>query len=888
MSSFPVRGALLPLLLSLAGCASTAPPPAPPPAPEILMQPGISLELARHRAATIRDVAYDLALDLSGTDRVEGAVSIYFERSAGAGDLVLDFRGPGVTSVHVNQQEVEDYRRTNGHIVIPERHLLEGRNAVDVRFTAAMAASGASVIRFVEPAPTAAADGGEPDSYLYTLLVPADANQLFPCFDQPDLKAAFRLEVIAPDGARVVSNGAESVRSPADAGQWVRFEPTAPISTYLLAVAAGPWHTWTDSTSAIPMTLFARRSLAAEVDADTLLATNRRALEWLQEYFRSPYPFGKFDFVLAPAFPFGGMEHPGAVFYNESRFIFREPPTRTDRLARDATIYHEVAHQWFGDLVTMRWFDDLWLKEGFSTYMAARMQEALDPESGAWKTFYLRNKPLAYGVDVTTGTTPVWQSLENLDLAKSNYGPIVYNKAPAILKQLEFRVGEEAFRYGLQVLLRRHAFGNIGWQDLLEVMEEASGQSLASFGEQYVLRPGIPLIETEVRTVGGRIQALRLVQRPAVALEGDSVGWWPGQVRVRLGYANREDVLLTVDFEGDTTAVAAAEGLPAPDYVLPNDGDFGYGIFLLDSASATTLLQRAGELDDPLLRTLAWGALWDLLREGRLPSESFLESVIRQLPGERDEEIVTFLLARASTALGRYLPPDDSANTAALRIRFERMLVEGMAEEGAPYDLRKAKLDALLAGARTPDALAVMEDLLSGRRLFDGEPLRQPSRWVAVQTLIAMGRAGTDSMVAAERVRDESAEAERRAFIAAAARPVAAAKAGHFRRYLDDASLNEEWVTASLGAFNHPAHAEITLPYLPEALERLPWIQQNRRIFFLPQWINAFVGGQSTREALGVVDDYLRRHPELSPDLRRKVLQARDELERTVRIREAG
>jgi aminopeptidase N len=887
MSSFPARRALLPLLLSLAGCASTALPPAPPPAPEILMQPGISIPLARHRAATIRDVAYDLALDLSGTDEVGGAVTIYFERAAGAGDLVLDFRGPTVASVHANQQEIDDYRRANGHILIPERHLLEGRNAVDVRFAAEMAASGASVIRFVESASGGAADGGGPDSYLYTLLVPADANQLFPCFDQPDLKAAFRLEVIAPEGARVVSNGSEAVRSPADTGVWMRFEPTAPISTYLLAVAAGPWRTWTDSAGAIPMTLYARRSLASDVDADTLLATNRRALEWLQDYFRSPYPFGKFDFVLAPAFPFGGMEHPGAVFYNESRFIFREPPTRTDRLARDATIYHEVAHQWFGDLVTMRWFDDLWLKEGFSTYMAARMQDALDPASGAWKTFYLRNKPLAYGVDVTSGTTPVWQSLENLDLAKSNYGPIVYNKAPAILKQLEFQVGEEAFRYGLQVLVRRHAFGNIGWRELLEVMEEASGQSLDSFGEQYVLRPGIPLIETVVRTGGGEIEELTLIQRPAAALAGDTGGWWPGRVRVRLGYQDREDVLLTVDFDSERTVVAGARGLPAPDFVLANDGDFGYGIFMLDPISAARLLERAGGLDDALLRTLAWGALWDLLREGRLPPELFLESVVRQLPAERDEEIATFLLSRAGTALGRYLPHEDSATTGALRLRFERMLAEGMAEEGASYDLRKTKLDALLAGARTPEALAVLEDLLSGRRLFDGEPLRQPSRWVAVQTLIAMGRPGADSMVAAERARDESAEAERRAFIAAAARPDGSAKAEHFRRYLDDESLNEEWVTASLGAFNHPAHAETTLAYLAEALERLPWIQQNRRIFFLPQWVNAFIGGQSSREALEVVDDYLGRHPELSPDLRRKVLQARDELERTVRIREA-
>src|SRR5690606_37862147 len=228
-----------------------------------------------------------------------------------------------------------------------------------------------------------------------------------------------------------------------------------------------------------------------EVDADTLIERNRQAVEWLEEYFAMPFPFGKFDVLLAPAFPFGGMEHVGAIFYNESRFVFREPPTLTERLGRNSTIDHEVAHQWFGDLVTMRWFDDLWLKEGFATYMAAKMQEALAPGTGAWKTFHLRNKPLAYAVDRTRGTTPVWQALENLDLAKSNYGPIVYNKAPSILKQLEHLVGEESFREGLRLFLRRHAFGNAGWEELLAALEESSGVSLRSFGEQYILRAGM-------------------------------------------------------------------------------------------------------------------------------------------------------------------------------------------------------------------------------------------------------------------------------------------------------------------------------------------------------------------------------------------------------------
>ena len=239
--------------------------------------------------------------------------------------------------------------------------------------------------------------------------------------------------------------------------------------------------------------MYVRASRAKEAEADSLIAANARAASWYSWYFGVPYPWPKLDFLLAPAFPFGGMEHPGAIFYNENSFIYRERPTRSELLGRESTIYHEVAHQWFGDLVTMQWFDDLWLKEGFATYMAAKMQAAVEPASNAWETFYLRNKPVAYAVDQTEGTTPVWQSLENLDQAKSNYGAIVYNKAPGVLKQLNFLVGDSAFRAGLHSFLTRHAYANATWRDLLNSVGAAGHRSLDKWGASYILRAGMPV-----------------------------------------------------------------------------------------------------------------------------------------------------------------------------------------------------------------------------------------------------------------------------------------------------------------------------------------------------------------------------------------------------------
>ena len=454
-------------------------------APALLAR-GVSLPLARHRAATIADLRYDLALDLTALDSAVGRVTVRFRRS-GSGDAILDFRGRRLTRAAANGAPVATPTLTNGHLVIPAHLLESGENSLDLAFVADIAPTGASIIHSHDPT-----DGGD---YLYTLLVPADASQLFPCFDQPDLKARVRLTLTAPAAWSVVANGPVTSADTAADRVTTRFAETRPISTYLIAFAAGPWHRMTSTASGRAITAYVRRSRAAEADLDTLLALNRRAIDWMERYFGRPYPFEKFDFVLAPAFPFGGMEHPGAVFYSEDGFIFRERPTLPRRLGRFSTVLHEAAHQWFGDLVTMRWFDDLWLKEGFATFMAAKALADLEPAADAWKTFHLGNKPPAYAVDQTAGTRPLWQELANLDQAKSNYGAIVYHKAPSVLKQLEYLVAEPGFQAGVRGFLDAHAYGNATWQDLLGAIGRATGRPLDGFGRDFMLRPGMPVVE---------------------------------------------------------------------------------------------------------------------------------------------------------------------------------------------------------------------------------------------------------------------------------------------------------------------------------------------------------------------------------------------------------
>ncbi len=839
-----------------------------------LMGPGVSRELAEYRSRTIAEVRYDLRLDVSGLDSALGAVTIRFQR-AGDGDVIVDFRGRRLTAASANGYPIPESGLNGAHIRVPAALLAAGENRLEFGFVSPIAPSGASIIRFH--------DRADSTDYLYTLLVPADANQLFPSFDQPDLKARVTLTLATPGGWSVIANGLPAGRDSSAVRVTHQFAETRPISTYLIAFAAGPWHRATSRVGNRTIHAYVRRSRAAEADLDTLLAANHRALDWMEGYFARPYPFEKFDFVLAPAFPFGGMEHPGAVFYSEDNFIFRERPTLPRRLGRLSTILHEVAHMWFGDLVTMRWFDDLWLKEGFSTYMAARALDDLDSASGSWKTFYLRNKPAAYGVDRTAGTTPVWQALANLDQAKSNYGPIVYNKAPSILKQLDYLVGEAAFRNGVRQFLGRHAYANATWRDLLDAVGSASGRNLDVWGAQFILRPGMPVVEQRLELEAGRIRRLTLAQQPARPLSGP--GAWPLRCQVILAWAGREPLLVPVELTGDLTEVPGVRGLPAPDMVFANAGDFGYQLTLLDPGTVSWLERGGiGRVEDPFLRAMLWGALWDQVGTGRMAPGRFVRLALSEVPRETDEQVVPILLGRLQRAVTAYLPPDQRT---VLLPELERALIDLADGSARPYGIRKAGLDVLAQVAATSTGVDRLVALLEADSAA-GEPVRDPTRWAVVNRLLALGDPRAEAELVRQQARDTTPDGRRRAFIAGAARGTPAVKQEYFRRYFADTTLNEDWASASLGAFNTLEHEELTRPWLRPALDSLPFIQANRRIFFLGSWLDAFLGGQTSPEAEAMVSGWLEEHPDLPADLRRKVLQYADELERTVRIRRAA
>ena len=453
---------------------------------------GVSRALARDRTLRVSDLHYNLQFTLHPhAAAIPGREILHFMLAEPkVTDLPIEYREGLLQSANLNGTPIAADLK-NGHLILPSAQLHVGENTLETAFTSPVATAGAAITRYEDKE-----DGSE---YLYSLFVPMDASMAFPCFDQPDLKARFSLSIQAngfrggePDAWTVISNTSanmERLEGPPDhPSRNISFGETKPISTYLFAFAAGPWAKLAGKAGEPDLYVRKSQLKRAQAEAPHVQEMTARGISFLSDYFQQPFPFPKYDLVLIPGFPFGGMEHAGATFLNENGVLFRSAPTANDRFSRDTLVLHELTHQWFGDLVTMRWFDDLWLKEGFAQYMAYRALATLDPESQPWKHMYEDIKPLAYGIDETEGTTPIFQDIPNLKDAKSAYGAIVYQKAPSILKQLAFRLGEDGFRNGLRAYLKDHAYGNAQWADLVSAFQTASGQDVHAWAKAWVLQ----------------------------------------------------------------------------------------------------------------------------------------------------------------------------------------------------------------------------------------------------------------------------------------------------------------------------------------------------------------------------------------------------------------
>jgi aminopeptidase N len=885
MRAWPFAAAVLAMTVSIGTAGRDAQqPPANGPGRSAAPAAGVPLTLAGERAARVSAVHYDLSFSLpaSRTDRITGRVIIAFELDDPSRPLALDFapgRSDALRSVTANGVSAEP-RIDNDHIVIPAAALRAGANSVTIAFEAGDAPLNRS------------------DDFLYTILVPARAHEAFPCFDQPDLKARWTLALDVPDDWVTVANGAEVRREKlfdAAAGRLrVSFAPTEPIPTYLFAFAAGRFSVEQAERNGRTFRMLHRETDAGKVqrNRDAIFDLHAAALDWLERYTGIPYPFGKFDFVMVPAFQFGGMEHPGAVFYNASGMLLDESATQNQKLERASTISHETAHMWFGDLVTMRWFTDVWMKEVFANFMAARIVNPSFPGINHELRFLHSYYPAAYEVDRTAGSNAIRQPLDNLNEAGTLYGAIIYQKAPIVMRQLETLTGPVAFQDGLREYLRRYRFGNASWPDLIALLDRRTPADLAAWSRAWVEEAGRPVITTDLAVRDGRIERLGFSVSDPVPGRGLT---WTEELQVALGYADHVQ-MMPLRLAGTQVDVGAARGLPAPLFVLPNGGGLGYGDFRLDPGSLTWLSEHLPEIGganaagdaapnaaaNALTRGSAWLTLWDAVLNGDLPSARFVDLALRSLPLERDELNVQRVLSYLDAAHWRFTP--DAARIARAP-RIEQVLRDGLAAAGST-SLKGAYFAALRNTAISAPTVNWLAQVWRQEITIPGLTLAENDFIVLAQELAVREVTGWDAVLKQQVERTQNPDRKARLQFVIPALSADAAERGRFFASLAlvENRRREAWVLDGLRYLNHPLRAASSEQYIAPSLALLREIQQTGDIFFPKRWIDTTLAGYRSPTAASTVRGFLASAPANYPDrLRRIILASSDELFRAAR-----
>ncbi|WP_261166344.1 aminopeptidase N [Microbacterium sp. Marseille-Q6965] len=833
-----------------------------------MSSPNASANLTREETAA-RAAAIDLhetrvVLTLAGAaDPAESGFSttstLVFD--AHVDDTWVDFLGEAVHSVSVNGADIPvDWDGARVRVT----GLVEGRNEVVIAARGAYSRSGEGLHRFVDPA-----DG---QTYLYTQFEPADARRLMPCFEQPDMKARWTFDVAVPAGWTALSNQvASSVRHENDHDRVV-FEPTLPISSYITAVAAGPYHRvdgeWTRGEQRIPLGVLCRASLAEHLDADEILTVTRQGLDFFTEAFGYGYPWRKYDQIFVPEYNLGAMENPGLVTFTEA-YVFRGAATEAQREARANTILHEMAHMWFGDLVTMRWWDDLWLKESFADYMGAHAAVAATRFAEAWTSFANRRKAWAYEQDQLPTTHPIVADIPDLEAATLNFDGITYAKGASVLKQLVAFVGEDAFFAGVRTYFRRHAFGNTTLDDLLAALEETSGRDVRAWSAAWLETTGVSTLALERDAEGG-----------AALVQTD-----PRPHRLHIGLFDARDGRLERGGSVDVDIAAERSPLevPAADLVLLNDGDLTYAKARLDADSLAAVETGLSGLGDTLARGIVWSSLWNATRDGELPVHRYLGVVAAHAPRERNAALLAGTIANAAFAVNHYVPRVSLADARALWAETAWQSLSE-AEPGSDAQLAWARaVGAAVAydGARGPELRAI---LAGDAPAPEGLRLDPDLRWAWVQGLTAVG-VMDESDIAAELARDDTLSGRTAAVQALASRPDAEVRAAAWRAAWEDRSLSNEHLGATIAGIRAGGRRDLVARFDADYFDRIRGTWADRSMEIARRLV---AGLFPASDDLADVDAWLAAQPDAPGALRRIVVERRDHLARDLRVRAAN
>jgi aminopeptidase N len=838
-----------------------------------LSDSNLTRDEARERSALLFDVRYDITLDLTGEDSFDSDSVVRFRcRTPGASSF-LDLTALEVMLVELNGASIEPSSFADHRV-----HLtgLQEENQVRVRARCAYHRTELGMHRFQDPV-----DG---KVYIHSDFEPFDAHRVFACFDQPDIKGTFVWNVIGERGWEVAANSRAAADPTEQNGHllWT-FERTPPIPTYISCVCAGPWYVVRDRHRNLDLGLYCRQSLAQYLDPDELFTITKQGFDFFESAYAYPFPFGtKYDQVFVPESNSGAMENAAIVTFNDV-YVFRSRVTDAARERRAETILHEMAHMWFGDLVTMRWWDDLWLNESFASYMAVLSESAATKWTEGWTTFADTEKTWAYRQDQLPSTHPIVADIPDVNSIHLNFDGITYAKGASVLRQLVAWVGEDQFMEGMRKYHKRHEYGNAELADFLADLEDASGRDLHAWSKEWLQAAGVNTLRARFETDGEAFTSF--------AVQQEAPERWPTlrSHRVAVGLYDAGDRKLSrrkqveLDIIGERTDVPELIGERVPDLVLVNDGDLTFAKIRLDDRSLATAIERLGDLDDSLARTLCWTACWDMTRDAEMRARDYVRLVTGNIDQEPKISVVQSLLGQASSAINVYGDPADRDSAVQRLAEFALEHVKA-ARPGSDHQLVWAR--SFIGNARSNDHLDLIRALLDGSTTVEGLVIDTELRWHIVKSLAAAGPVEEEA-IAAEYGRDPTDRGGRHAAAARAARPSDAAKAEAWRLILEDTAQPLALVEEVMAGFHQFGQETLLAPYVGRFFEALPGVWESRdlpeALEFGRRMYPQLIIEQDTVDR---TDQYLARDDVPGP-MRRLLLEGKDGVLRAMRARAA-
>jgi aminopeptidase N len=837
---------------------------------------------ATERAGIVRTRSYEVALDLTtGPATFRSVSTIRFDATPGAATFV-DLVAPTVNAVTLNGRELDP-----ATVFADSRIALDGLEAENVLVVDAECAytnTGEGLHRFVDPV-----DG---EVYLYSQFEVPDSRRMFAVFEQPDLKATFAFTVTAPSAWAVVSNSPTPTPVAAEDAEgtatWT-FAPTARISSYITALVAGPYvseHSELTSSDGrtIPLGVYARASLAEHLDAEYVFETTRKGFEYYESKFGVPYPFEKYDQLFVPEFNAGAMENAGCVTFTET-YVFRSKVTDAIRERRVVTILHELAHMWFGDLVTMRWWNDLWLNESFAEWASTIATAEATEWSGAWTTFNALEKTWAYRQDQLPSTHPIVATINDLEDVQVNFDGITYAKGASVLKQLAAWVGVDAFFAGVGNYFRKHAHSNTELRDLLVELEATSGRDLSGWSGQWLETAGVNTLRPEIEVAtDGTITAFAIAQ----TAPDDHATLRPH--RLAVGFYDFEGDRLVrthrveLDVDGPRTEVAELVGRARPALVLVNDDDLAYAKIRLDDVSLAVAIDHLAAIEDPLARSLVWSSAWDATRDGETPASDYVRLVLGALGTETESTTIRTTLGQLGLAATAYVAPERRASTLAhVGDELWRLTTAAVAGSDAQFQLVKAFANL----ASTPEHATALRALLDGSTTLDGLTIDTDLRWELLEGLVLLGTADQGEVEAAL-AEDRTATGQQAAARATAATPTPDAKAATFARVVEDTDLPNAIVRATGLGYTHVTDPAVLSGLVEPYFAALTGLWESRSYHMADQIIHGLypapLADASLRDAGRA---WLDAHPDAAPALRRLVTENLAATERALTVQAA-